>query len=100
MVSWGQNFKNMQKKHLSRTLELFCAENCWKKNAEHSRNEVKLKIGQLAKAIAFAQCSVWVKSEKSQKYAKNILQEHLFCSVQKKKNAKKKTSKIRAMKQF
>ena len=52
-----------------------------KKNAEHSRNEVMLKIGHLAKAITFAQCSVWVKSEKSQNYAKNILQEHLCCSV-------------------
>ena len=73
--------KNIYQEHQSCSVHITAG----KKNAEHSRNEVMLKIGQLAKAITFAQCSVWVYSEKSQKYAKNILQEHLFCSVQKKK---------------
>ena len=32
------------------------------KNTKYSRNETILKIGHLAKAIAFAKWSVWVKN--------------------------------------
>ena len=41
------------------------------KNTKYSRNETILKIGHLAKAIAFAKWSVWVKNSKCQKHAKN-----------------------------
>ena len=64
------------------------------KNTKYSRNEIILKIGHLAKAIAHtkaiahARCSVWVKNYKCQKHAKNhstrTLQ--LFCA----KNRSKK----------
>ena len=42
-----------------------------RKNTKYSRNETILKIGHLAKAIAFAKSSVWVKNLKCQKHAKN-----------------------------
>ena len=58
------------------------------KNPKYSRNEANLKIAHLAKAIAFAKWSVWVKNEKCQKHAKHhstrLLE--LFCA----KNRSKK----------
>ena len=41
------------------------------KNTKYSRNETILKIGHLVKAIEFAKWSVWIKTSKGQKRAKN-----------------------------
>ena len=62
--------------HFTRTARLFCAKN-GSKNNKYWRNKTILKIGHLAKdiahaqAIAFAKWSVWVKTYKCQKHAKN-----------------------------
>ena len=72
MVSLGQKLKMPQTapNDSTRPLELFCAKNA-RKNTKYSRNETILKIGHIAKAIAFAKCSVWVKNKKCQIHAKN-----------------------------
>ena len=59
-----------------------------RKNTKYWKKKTILKIGHLAKAIALAEWSVWVKNYKCQKHAKTILQEqqHLFCA----KNGSKK----------
>ena len=67
-------------------LEIFCAKKAGK-NIKYSRNKTILKIGHLAKAIAFAwaisfvKCSIWAKNLKSLKHAKidsaSILE--IFC---------------------
>ena len=41
------------------------------KTTKYSRNETILKIGHLVKAIEFAKWSVWIKTSKGQKRAKN-----------------------------
>ena len=59
-----------------------------RKNSKYSRNETILKIGNLAKAIAFAKWSVWVKNYPCQKHAKSQSKRtvELFCA----KNGSKK----------
>ena len=42
-----------------------------RKNNKYFRNERSLKIGHLAKAIAFPKRSVWIKNRKCQSYAKS-----------------------------
>ena len=60
------------------------------KNTKYSRNETIMKIGYLAKAIALAKCSVWVKNLKCQKHAKNYFTRtlQLVCAKTARKNTK------------
>ena len=53
-----------------------------RKNTQYWRNETIFKIGHLAKAIAFAKWSAWVKNYKCQKHAKNhsTRTAELFCA--------------------
>ena len=62
------------------------------KITKYWRNETSSKIGHLAKAIAFAKWSVWVKNKKCQKHAKNHSRRTLalFCG----KNSSEKTPNI------
>ena len=63
------------------------------KNTKYSRNETILKIGHLAKAIAFAKWSVWLKNSNGQKRAKKDSTStlELFCG----KKPLEKTPNIR-----
>ena len=53
-----------------------------RKNTKYSRNETILKIGHLAKAIAFSNWSVWIKNSNGQKHAQNgcTRRLELFCA--------------------
>ena len=71
MVSLGQILKMPQKSEeplCPGTLELICEKKTARKHTRYSRNETILKIGHLAKAtahakaIVFAQMSLWVKN--------------------------------------
>ena len=68
MFSLGQKLKN----HWTRKLELFCGKSHWEKNqiCEKSDRVENRRLAH-AKAIAFAKWSVWVKTLKCQKHAKN-----------------------------
>jgi len=64
MLSLGQKLKMPKtcQKHFYKDIRaLLCEETLGKKH-ECMRNDTILKIGDLAKAIAFAKCSVWVKN--------------------------------------
>ena len=60
MVSLGKNL-NMPKTTLQEHYS-FSVQKTARKNIKYSRNETILKIDHLAKAIAFAKWSVWVKN--------------------------------------
>ena len=85
MVNLGQKLKMQKyaKNHNStRTLELFC-EKTARKNTKYSRNETILKIGHLAKAIAFVSCQFGSRIKNVKHMRKTIVREHKSCSVQK-----------------
>ena len=54
-----------------------------RKNTKYSRSENVFKIDHLAKAIAFAKWSVWVKNNNAKNMPNTSLQEQQSCSVQK-----------------
>ena len=89
-----KNVKNMRKTILQEQ-QGSSVQKTARKNTKHLRNEMILKIGHLAKAlahgkgIAFAKLSVWVKNKNGKNMRKTILQEHQSCSVQ--KTARKNT---------
>ena len=85
MFSFGQELKFLKtwEKHIYKHTRVVL----WKKpleknnnnnnNKKYSRNERILKVGHLAKAIAFATCSVWVNKLKwSRNMPKTTLQAH------------------------
>ena len=92
---WVKNLKYQKnaKKNSTTTAQLFCAEN-GSKNTKYLKNNNILKIAHLAKpiaharAIGFAEWSVWVKTLKCQKHAKknSTTTAQLFCA----KNGSKK----------
>ena len=69
-----------------------------RKNTKYSRNDTNLKDGHLAKATAFAKCSVLVKNKNCQVHAKNYSTRTLELFFAKK--PLKKTPNIREMRQF
>ena len=52
------------------------------KNTKYSKNEIILKIGHHAKAIAHAKSSLWVKNSNSKKHVKihSTTHSQLFCA--------------------
>ena len=66
----NSNGQKRAKNDSTSTLELFCAKTAWKKT-KYSRNEIILKIRNLAKAIDFAKWSDWVRNSNGQERAKN-----------------------------
>ena len=73
MVSLGQKLKcskTCQKHMYKHTRVVRCKETAGK-NTKYSRNGTILKIGHLAKAIASAKWSVWVKNLSGEKHAQN-----------------------------
>ena len=98
MVSFGQNLKmpkTCEKPFYRNSRVVLCKKRLEKKKNKYWRNEIILKIGHLAKAIAhenpiaFAKWSVWVKIKNAKNMQKTILQEQQNCSV--KKTAPKNT---------
>ena len=76
-----KNAKNMRKTILQEDQSCF-VQNTARKNTKYSRNETILKIGSLAKAIAYAKAkafeksSVWSKIKNAKNMRKLILQEY------------------------
>ena len=64
MVSLGQKLKMPKtcEKSFYKTIRVALCKNLLEQNTKYSRNETSLKIGHLAKAIAFAKWSVWDKN--------------------------------------
>ena len=58
MVSLGQNLKFVKtcEKHMYKHTRVVLCKKPLEKNTKYSRNETILKIGHVAKAIAFAKC--------------------------------------------
>ena len=70
LVQKNKNAKNMRKAILQPYYSCFVQKTALK-NTRCSRNETILKIGHLAKAIACAKWSVWIKKLKLAKTFKN-----------------------------
>ena len=93
MISLGQKLK--MPKTILQEEQCCSGQKTARKSTKYWRNETILKIGHLAKAIAhakaiaFANWSVWIKNYKCQNYAKNLSTStsNLFCA---KKSAEKK----------
>ena len=81
---WVKNLNSKKHVKINSTnhFELFCAKTA-RKNTKYSRNETILKIGQHAKALAFAKSSLWVKNSNSKKVVKNHCTNHLGLSNKK-----------------
>ena len=91
MVSLGQKLKmpkTCEKPFYKSSRVVLCKKTA-RKNTKYWRNNIFLKIGHLAKAIAhakaiaFTKWSVWVKNLKCQKHAKNhsTRAAELFCAI-------------------
>ena len=64
MVSLGQQLQKPKtcEKRLYKNIRVVLCKKTARKNTKYSRNETILKIGYLAKPIAFAKSSLWVKN--------------------------------------
>ena len=75
MFSSGQKLKCLKtcEKHIKKHIRVGLCKKTPGKNSKYSKTERILKIGHLAKAIAFAKWSVWVKIKMAKNKRKTFL---------------------------